>query len=122
MGDNGDPKDWPAAEPKPPSLAGAYSDNMLTVIVTLWPTKTGFTLTRIQPWLSNYVLFDEQRLIRRLKARSNELVQRDWHLGPAPTEIDWLAVSLAPPVPMLVHGKPGLQERPRVSICTLRSP
>ena len=33
MGDNGDPKDWPAAQPKPPSLAGAYSDNMIKVIV-----------------------------------------------------------------------------------------
>ena len=95
VGDNGDPKDWPAAEPKPPSLAGAYGDNMLGVIVTLSAYQDWLYAHPNPALVKNYVLFGSSAYPQLLKG-VNQLVQRGWHLGPAPREIDWAAVSLAP--------------------------
>ena len=107
VGDNGDPKDWPAAQPTPPSLAGAYSDNMMTVMVTLMAYQDWVDAHPNPALVSNYVQ-DGGGLYNEDKSEIEQLVQRDWRVNPAPTEIDWLAVT-SPPVPMLIHGKPGFR-------------
>ena len=109
MGENGDPKDWPAAQPTPPSLAGAYSDNMMTVMVTLMAYQDWVDAHPNPALVSNYVQ-DGGGLYNEDKSEIEQLVQRDWRVNPAPTEIDWLAVT-SPPVPMLIHGKPGFRPR-----------
>jgi hypothetical protein len=95
VGDNGDPMDWPAAQPKPPSLAGAYGDNMLRVIVTLSAYQDWVYAHPNPALVNNYVLFGSSAYPQLLKGVT-QLVQRGWHLGPAPREVDWAAVSLAP--------------------------
>jgi hypothetical protein len=107
VGENGDPKDWPAAQPTPPSLAGAYSDNMMTVMVTLMAYQDWVDAHPNPALVSNYVQ-DGGGLYNEDKSEIEQLVQRDWRVNPAPTEIDWLAVT-SPPVPMLIHGKPGFR-------------
>ena len=86
---------------------------MMTVMVTLMAYQDWVDSVHPNPALvSNYVQ-DGGGLYNEDKSEIEQLVQRDWRVNPAPTEIDWLAVT-SPPVPMLIHGKPGFaEERPR---------
>ena len=95
VGGNGDPKDWPAAGAKPPSLAGAYGDNMIRVIVTLSAYQDWLYAHPNPALVKNYVLFGSSAypavIERRQPARPKRLAS-----GAGPREIEWAAVSLAP--------------------------
>ncbi len=102
VGDNGNPAHWPAAQSKPPSLAGAYSDNIMTAFITLvryqdwvWShPNPSFVKRYMQPGTALYE--GEVTTIRGL-------ARRGWRSYPAPTEIDWLRIELVP-TPLLVAG------------------
>lgn len=103
VGDNGNPADWPAAQSKPPSLAGAYSDNMMKVVVTLL-TYQDWVGSHPDPALvPNYFVKGTQPY-RAEVSLMRELLVRGWHINPSPTEIDWLAVT-SQPAPLLIDGK-----------------
>jgi hypothetical protein len=95
VGDSGNPADWPAAQAKPPSLAGAYSTNMLKVIVTLI-TYEDWVYSHPNPALvSNYMIAGGTTYQGERMTITN-LSQRRLHANPSPTEIDWISVTVLP--------------------------
>lgn len=105
VGDTGNPADWPAAQPDPPSLSGAYSKNMMRVIVTL---------ITYEDWLGSHPnpkLVDEYMIKGSAPYKGDvsfltTLLRRGWHTDYAPSEIDWLRVTVSPrPLPT-IGGKP----------------
>lgn len=95
VGDNGNPKDWPAAQPKPPSLAGAHSDNMIKVIVTL-VTYQDWVYAHPSPALvKNYMAPGTSTYSQEL-AFVQTWTTSGWHSSGAPSEIDWVAVTQQP--------------------------
>jgi hypothetical protein len=104
VGDSGNPRYWPAARPKPPSLAGAYGNNLIRALVSL-VTYQDWVWSHPDPRLvQNYMdpsgsaYASELRMVSRLKAMG-------WHSDPSPTEIDWVGVTLLPRPIRLVDGK-----------------
>ncbi len=95
VGDNGNPAHWPAAQSKPPSLAGAYSDNIMTAFITLvryqdwvWShPNPSFVKRYMQPGTALYKL----ELSRIEQLQSHHL-----HADASPTDIDWLGITLPP--------------------------
>jgi hypothetical protein len=107
VGDSGNPADWPAAQPKPPSLSGAYGKNLMKVIVTLI-TYQDWVWSHPNPsMVGNYMLFRGTSYKGEL-ASITELAQKGWHSSPAPSEIDWLGVTVAPKVMPLINHKPAV--------------
>jgi hypothetical protein len=105
VGDSGNPAAWPAAQPTPPSLAGAYSTNMIKVIVTL---------VRYEDWVGSHPdpALVPNYMIKGGNAYASEvklitwLQKRGWHTDPSPTEIDWASVTAEPRAMPLVNGEP----------------
>jgi hypothetical protein len=95
VGDTGNAARWPASQTSPPSLRGAFGGNMLTVMLTL---------IRYEDWVASHpdpALVSRYMVpgVRTYQAERSEMVwlsQRGWHLAPRPTEVDWLAVTMAP--------------------------
>jgi hypothetical protein len=100
----GSPSTWPAAKPKPPSLAGAYSPNMKTAFLAL---------VRYSDWVGTH---PNPALVKRYTAQTSDIYRaqvylmqqmrrRGWHLPPTPTQIDFLAVVDKPKRRLLQNGK-----------------
>jgi hypothetical protein len=105
VGDSGNPADWPAAQPKPPSLAGAYSTNMMKVIVTLI-TYEDWVGSHPDPALvRNYMIAGKKSYQGDMKLMT-ELVRESLHLDPSPSEIDWLDVTVLPKPMRRADGRP----------------
>ncbi|HTW08778.1 MAG TPA: hypothetical protein VME46_14780, partial [Acidimicrobiales bacterium] len=92
---SGNPADYPAAQPRPPSLAGAYSTNMMTAIITL---------VRYEDWVwshpnpllvANYMVPGTRAYVSE-RRQLEELVQHGWHSNTSPSEIDWIWVLQRP--------------------------
>lgn len=105
VGDGGNPKDWPAAQPNPPSLSGAYGDNMIRAVVTL---------IRYQDWVwshpnpalvSRYMLAGTSLYSGEVTDVRN-LETKGWHADPIPTQIDWAGVTEIPKPLLGRNGKP----------------
>lgn len=105
VGDSGNPKDWPGAQPNPPSLAGAYSDNMIKVVVTLYAYSD---------WLNAH---PDPALVREIAipgtsdyltdiSALRKLQEIHWHTSGEPREIDWIAVTRKPKQVIGVRGAP----------------
>lgn len=104
VGDSGNPADWPAAQPKPPSLAGAYGTNMIKVIVTLI-TYEDWVWSHPNPALvANYMIAGGNAYKSEL-ASVTSLARKGWHADPSPSEIDWIAISVPAKPLRLIDGK-----------------
>lgn len=103
VGDSGDPKDWPAAQPHPPSLAGAQSMNMMKVLVTLL-TYEDWVWSHPNPALvGNYMLAGSQPYDAEVQDLG-KLRKRGLHMDPSPTEIDWMGI-VKRPLHITIHGR-----------------
>jgi len=107
VGATGNPADWPAAQAEPPSLAGAYSTNMMKVIVTLIAYEDWVWSHPDPALVANYMLPGGNAYKGEL-ASVAQLAREGWHADPSPTEIDWLAVTVPPKRLLLVNGKLGV--------------
>lgn len=107
-GPSGLPADYPAAQPKPPPLAGAYPTgtavDLVTVIKTL-NTYEDWVYSHPDPNLiSNYLWTTCNTYAHEVQNLTN-LQQKGWHTDPTPTIIQWAKVTLAPVVtPYQVNG------------------
>ncbi|HTV12130.1 MAG TPA: hypothetical protein VME20_09730, partial [Acidimicrobiales bacterium] len=110
---------WPAAQPTPPSLAGAYSTNMMKVLVTLI-TYEDWVWSHPNPALvANYMLPGGNAYEGELDSVTH-LAHNGWHTDPSPTEIDWLAITVAPKQLLLInHKRAIINKRPAYTPATL---
>ncbi len=115
QGPSGPPADYPAAQPNPPSLAGAYPTgrtvNLLTVIKTL-TTYEDWVWSHPNPALvANYDLQTGTDYAGELKNISN-FERLGLHADPTPTEIDFIKVVTASrPQASVASGQPRQGER-----------
>ena len=95
VGASGNPADWPAARPEPPSLAGAYSSNMMTVFLTLVRYQD-WVWSHPDPSLVRNYMMPGTAAYRNEEASISTFARRSLHADPSPTEIDWLAITGRP--------------------------
>ncbi len=95
VGDNGNPKDWPAAQPQPPSLAGAHSDNMIKAIVTL-VTYQDWVYAHPNPALVEAYEAPGGSAYQQEVQFVEHLAQKGWHATGVPSIVDWVAVTESP--------------------------
>ena len=110
QGPSGSPANYPAAQPNPPSLAGAYpvgtTVNLVTVIKTLTTYEDWVWSHPDRALVSNYELSNGTAYSGELTAIS-DLQHMGLHADPTPTEIDWVKVETpARPQASLPDGKP----------------
>ncbi|MGH9107382.1 MAG: hypothetical protein ACRDZX_16460 [Acidimicrobiales bacterium] len=104
VGDSGNPADWPAAQAKPPSLAGAYGTNMIKAIVTLIRYEDWVWSHPNPTLVDNYMVPGGNVYSDELKVVT-QLVRKGWHTDPSPSEIDWVGVTVLPAPLRLINGK-----------------
>jgi hypothetical protein len=108
LGPSGSPKNYPAAQATPPSLAGAYPQgntvNLVTVLKAL-QTYSDWVWSHPNPSLvSNYDLPVGTEYSGEV-ARVTRIRDNGWHADPTPTEILWAKVTRQP-LRTEVNGKP----------------
>jgi hypothetical protein len=108
LGPNGNPKNYPAAQASPPSLAGAYPQgntvNLVTVLKTL-VTYEDWVWSHPNPALvANYDLATGPDYSGEV-ATVTQIHNKGWHADPTPSEILWAKVTRQPPRTE-VNGKP----------------
>jgi len=104
VGATGNPADWPAAQAEPPSLAGAYSTNMMKVIVTLIAYEDWVWSHPDPALVANYMTPGSSAFAREVQS-IQKLATTNWHSNPEPTEIDWLRIMDPPRVAMFHRGR-----------------
>jgi hypothetical protein len=108
LGPSGNPKNYPAAQANPPSLAGAYPHgdavNLITVLKTL-ATYRDWVWSHPNPALvANYDLSTGPDY-RAEAATVTQIRNKGWHAAPTPSEILWVKVT-AQPTPQKQNGTP----------------
>lgn len=91
----GNPATWPAAKPKPPSLAGAYSPNMKTAFLAL-VRYSDWVGTHPNPKLVKLYASPTSDIYAAQVYLMTQMKKRGWHLPPTPTEIDFLVTVKKP--------------------------
>lgn len=108
LGPSGNPKNYPAAQAAPPSLAGAYPQgntvNLVTALKTL-VTYEDWVWSHPNPALvANYDLATGPDYSGEV-ATVTRIRNKGWHADPTPSEILWAKVTRQPPRTE-VNGKP----------------
>lgn len=110
QGPSGPPADYPAAQPTPPSLAGAYPTGTTVNLVTVIKT-----LTTYEDWVWSH---PNPALVANYELRSGNVYagevkdvtafqQQNLHASPTPAEIDFVKVTQpAKPQPAQANGQP----------------
>ena len=109
QGPSGPPADYPAAQPNPPSLAGAYPTGTTVNLVTVLKT-----LTTYEDWVWSH---PSSSLVANYSLRSGNAYAGDvkniaeferlgLHADPTPTEIDFVKVVTAAKPYVLASGQP----------------
>ena len=107
----GSPSTWPAAKPKPPSLAGAYSPNMKTAFLAL-VRYSDWVGTHPNPKLVTNYATPASNVYAAQVYLMTQMAKRHLHLPPTPSQIDFIAVIKRPTlrysksgVPLTLAGK-----------------
>lgn len=99
QGPSGPPADYPAAQPTPPSLAGAYPTgstvNLITVIKAL-NTYEDWVYSHPDPSLTKNYLWTTANTYAHEVQNLATLQKKGWHTDPTPTIIQWAKVTLPP--------------------------
>lgn len=99
QGPSGPPADYPAAQPTPPSLAGAYPTgttvDLVTVIKAL-NTYEDWVYSHPNPSLTKDYLWTTANTYTHEVQNLATLQQKGWHTDPTPTVIQWAKVALPP--------------------------
>ena len=109
LGPSGPSSSYPAAQPTPPSLKGAYPTgatvNLVTVLKTL-TTYEDWVWSHPNPKLvANYELQSSNTYASEVK-NITQFEQMGLHAAPLPAEIDFVKVVTQPRPQMLASGKP----------------
>jgi hypothetical protein len=91
----GSPSTWPAARPKPPSLAGAYSPNMKTAFLAL-VRYSDWVGTHPNPKLVKNYVTPASNVYSAQVYLMTQMAERHLHLPPTPSQIDFVAVIKQP--------------------------
>ena len=105
-GTGSNPADWPAAQPNPPSLAGAMNTTDLVSVVRTLSTYKDWVYAHPDPALvKNYMLASSSYFFGDTK-QLQTLVANHWHDSANPTLVKFVRVTLPPHVSGQRNGKP----------------
>jgi hypothetical protein len=105
-GPSSNPADWPAAQPNPPSLAGAMNTTDLAAAVRTLSTYKDWVYAHPDPALvKNYMLPSSSYFAGDTK-QLQTLVANQWHDSATPTIVKYVRVTLPPKVAGQLNGKP----------------